>query len=140
MQGKLKHQNRLAALEAISKRQSLEQQKLTSQPKKPSQPTQKIVALQQKTKALPAVGNPDIRKKYARQWKLFLSRCHSSTAEFLRENAGLFSVEDSDTYCNISIELRNVPELKAHLKEAEFLVALSEVFGKKASIMFRLQM
>ncbi|MFB2921818.1 DEAD/DEAH box helicase [Aerosakkonema sp. BLCC-F2] len=143
LEGKLKHQNRLAALEAMSKRKSLEQQKLTSQPPQPPQPAQKIVALQQKTKGLPAVGNPDIRKKYARQWKLFLSRCHSSTAEFLRENAGLFSVEDSDTYCNISIELRNVPELKTqrlHLKEAEFLAALSEVFGKKASIMFRLQM
>lgn len=140
LEGKVKHQNRLAAISAIEERKLLEQQKLTSQQQ---QPQQQIVAIKQKVNPLPAVGNPAVGKKYALKWKLFLSRCPSSTAEFLSKNAGLFSVEDGDSYCNISIELRNVPELKAqrlHLKQAELSAALSEVFGKKASVMFRLRM
>jgi superfamily II DNA or RNA helicase len=136
-EGKVRHQNRLAALAAVEKRQLLELEKLKNRKQKPEQ----VVGTKADVATLPAVGNPDVQKKYASAWKLFLSRCHHSTADFLSKNAGLFSVQDGADYCNVSIALRNVPELKTqriHLKEAELSAALTEVFGKKAFLMFRL--
>jgi hypothetical protein len=70
------------------------------------------------------------------------NRLRSPTAEFLSQNAGLFHVETTPKFVNISLEIENIPDLKFKLKEVynatEIQSAFSQGFGKQAKVMLRL--
>lgn len=139
-EGILKYKNRLAAISSIEQRQQRDVAKQESIKKQLSTPS-KTNNVVQVVKQPVTVGNPQVKKKYQREWMLALSRCIESSRNFLDNHGGLFHVEDNGDVVNISIELENVPDLKARLKtigEIELNEAFSASFGKKASVMFRL--
>ncbi|HEY9860191.1 MAG TPA: helicase-related protein, partial [Candidatus Obscuribacterales bacterium] len=138
-QGLVKHRNRLAAIAAIKQRQEQEKIRASTTQQHRAEPFKSSVV--QVIKKPATLGNPVVKKQYSTQWMLALSRCIESTRNFLTDHAGLWSVEETDYTVNISIEIENVPELKAKIRligEAELQEAFSATFGKKASVMFRL--
>ncbi|BAY42130.1 putative helicase (plasmid) [Nostoc sp. NIES-2111] len=144
-----RHKNRLLALSFIEQRKSKNQNnpptKVTTD--KPLNQGEASRASQPKQQPQSPVikgnlGNAYFQKKYAQQWQKSLANCSGTTAEFLSQNAGLFHVETTPKFVNISLEIENIPDLKLKLKEVynttEIQSAFSQGFGKQAKVMLRL--
>ncbi len=141
----LRHNNRMAAIRAIEKRDEAEP--FLHEQNSPSLhqgflKTHDLSRTQKFTPSKQLLGNPYFKQKYAKEWLNSLAKCSESTAEFLNQNAGLFHVQPSASSVNISIEVSNIPDLKLKLKQikqTELHSAFSNGFGLKAAVMFRLE-
>ncbi len=146
-----RHKNRLMALSFIEQRKSFGQANTPAGIKpNPAQPRNQAPdsvsspqsAQPQSSSFKKKLGNAYFRQKYADQWKESLANCSMLTGDFLNINAGLFHVETTPMYVNISIEIRELPSLKSKLSEicdhTEIQTAFSQGFGKQAKVMFRL--
>ncbi|WP_193200663.1 DEAD/DEAH box helicase [Nostoc sp. MG11] len=84
------------------------------------------------------LGNHYFQNKYAQEWKQSLANCSMFTADFLSSNAGLFHVETTPNFVNISLEIRELPGLKSRLNEicnnTEIQKAFTLGFGKQAQV------
>lgn len=146
----VRHKNRLQALSFIEQRQSLHQNKILANSKTREQPHNQVVShkasltgQQPQSVVIKANhGNAYFHQKYIQEWQRALANCSEKTSEFLRQNAGLFHVEITPKFVNISLEIKNIPDLKLKLKEVydstEIQLAFTQGFGKQAKVMLRL--
>ncbi|KAB8314380.1 DEAD/DEAH box helicase [Tolypothrix campylonemoides VB511288] len=145
-----RHKNRLLALSFIEQRKSKNQDNLApmrvTTDKSVNQVAAKILSVPEQEPKSPLLkqnlGNPYFQEKYAQEWKQSLAKCSVTTADFLSKNAGLFHVETTPKFVNISLEIENIPNLKLKLKEVynctEIQSAFSQGFGKEAKVILRL--
>ncbi|MBW4635423.1 MAG: DEAD/DEAH box helicase [Iphinoe sp. HA4291-MV1] len=145
-----RHKNRLRALSFIEQRKSKNQVKIPALRGTTDKSLNQVApnissAGEQQPKSSPIkqnLGNPYFQKKYAQEWEQSLAKCSVTTAEFLSQNTGLFHVETTPKFVNISLEIENIPNLKLKLKEVynatEIQSAFSQGFGKQAKVMLRL--
>ncbi|BAB77405.1 DEAD/DEAH box helicase (plasmid) [Anabaena sp. FACHB-709] len=145
-----RHKNRLLALSFIEQRKLKNQdnpqgiKSTTDKPQTLGSTSKESVPKQQPQSPLikENLGNVYFQRKYAQEWQKSLAKCSVTTAEFLSQNAGLFHVETTPKFVNISLEIENVPDLKLKLKEVynstEIQSAFSQGFGKQAKVMLRL--
>jgi hypothetical protein len=145
-----RHHNRLLALNFIAQRNSNNQNRPTPKKLTPTPPSQNrgnhIHSCWQEQSSSPGftkkLGNSYFQKKYASQWEQSLANCSTLTADFLRNHAGLFHVETTPKYVNISLEIRDIPSLKLNLNKIfdsqEIQSAFSLGFDKFAKVTLRL--
>ena len=144
-----RHKNRLKALSFIEQRKSLNQDNSPPIRGTTVLPGNKVahnISSVHKEPLSPPVkqnnGNSYFLEKYAQEWQQSLAKCSMTTAEFLSQNAGLFHVETTAKFVNISLEIENIPNLKLKLlevyKSEEIQSAFSQGFGKQAKVMLRL--
>ncbi|WP_414552510.1 DEAD/DEAH box helicase [Anabaena sp. CCY 0017] len=144
-----RHKNRLLALAFIEQRQLKSQgnspMSVTTEKPGTKVDDNKVSFTGQELKSLPRAqvfGNPYFQEKYADKWQRSLANCSVRTAEFLSQNAGLFHVETTLKFVNISLEVGNSSHQKLKLKEIynskEIRSAFSQGFGKQAKVMLRL--
>lgn len=157
-----RHKNRMQALSFIEQRKSLGQNNISSFDSTKGKPTAPVPAIKPKKTIAPLkasidgieppiseesskfkknLGDPYFCQKYAAEWKNTLANCSMLTGDFLKINAGLFHVEIRPLSVNISIEVRQINEIKTRLNEildqAELEKAFSETFGKQANVTLR---
>lgn len=145
-----RHKNRLLALSFIEQRKSKNQDNSPPKGATPYLSTQEVavnsssVSRQepQSSRVKENLGNVYFHRKYALEWQKSLVNCSVTTAEFLSKNVGLFHVETTPKFVNISLEIENIPDLKLKLKEVydsrEIHSAFSQGFGKQVRVIVRL--
>ncbi|WP_341531782.1 DEAD/DEAH box helicase (plasmid) [Nostoc sp. UHCC 0302] len=150
IEGLDRHKNRILALSFIEQRKLKNQTSSSllkgASPEPPSKTSNQISSPQTQPHTSPTfikkLGNSYFQNKYASQWKESLAHCSMLTGDFLSNNAGLFHVETTPKFVNISIEIRDIPSLRARLKDifdnTEIQNAFSQGFGKQAKVMLRL--
>ena len=143
-EGKTRHQNRLAALAHLKRKQL---QVLAA--KGSLQAIAKLEALererkqaseaQEKNKLTSAkrIGDPFQARVYQTQWQESLQQLSEELRDFLSENGRLFFVDLSPQRGQISIEVRATPMLRK-LKQKEIETAFSLGFKQKVDLMFRI--
>lgn len=145
-----RHKNRLLALSFIEQRKSKNQDNSPPNRVTNNLPTNQVAhnipsvprQQPQSSRVKENLGNAYFHQKYAQEWQKSLANCSVTTAEFLSQNAGLFHVEITPKFVNISLEIENIPDLKLKLKEVydsrEIQSAFSQGFGKQVRVMLRL--
>ncbi|MDJ0727874.1 MAG: DEAD/DEAH box helicase [Prochloraceae cyanobacterium] len=144
LEGKTRHQNRIAALAHLKRRQL---QKLAANGDPEAIASLKQLDLEKKTNGvLPnsktslqaqKIGERHFSETYRSQWQLSLQQLPAELGEFLLDNAGLFFVDLSSTIAQISIEVKPAPMLRK-FKQKEVEIAFSIGFKQPVHLMFRI--